>query len=157
MPPKNGPIHVECSIMSTFMASATEAEVDGLFQNCQKYTSMKTPLHKMSYLQPTTPVAKENSAEISIVNRISKQKIYRAIGMIFYLVHDKVRQNRFHLFWEAGKNVLADYFTKHHSIWHRREMHLIILKPTMIYIENSKYRINGTMRGCSETSNPGVT
>ena len=36
MPPENRPVHVECSIMRNVMASATEAELGGLFENCQK-------------------------------------------------------------------------------------------------------------------------
>ena len=36
MPPENGPVNVECGIISNVMASATEAELVGLFENCQK-------------------------------------------------------------------------------------------------------------------------
>ena len=36
MRPENGPVHVECSIMRNLMASATEAELGGLFENFQK-------------------------------------------------------------------------------------------------------------------------
>ena len=32
MPPYNGPVHVECSIMRSDMVSATEAELWGLFE-----------------------------------------------------------------------------------------------------------------------------
>ena len=35
MPPDNVPVHVECSIVRNVMASATEAELGGLFENCQ--------------------------------------------------------------------------------------------------------------------------
>ena len=34
MPPENGPVRVECSIMINIMASATEAELGGLFKDC---------------------------------------------------------------------------------------------------------------------------
>ena len=44
MPPENVPVHVECSIMRNVMESATEAELGGLFENCQKEISMSTAL-----------------------------------------------------------------------------------------------------------------
>ena len=44
MPPQNGPLHIECSIMSNVMASATEAELGGLFENVQKATATRTAL-----------------------------------------------------------------------------------------------------------------
>ena len=74
MPPDNGPMHVECSIMINVMASATESELGGLFENCHKATSTRTALAEMGHQQPTTPVAKDNIAENSIVNRTEKQK-----------------------------------------------------------------------------------
>ena len=42
MPPENGTVHVEFSIIINVMASATEAELGGLFENCRKATFMRT-------------------------------------------------------------------------------------------------------------------
>ena len=39
------------------MALATDAELGGLFENCQKATSMRTALEKIFHQQPPTPVA----------------------------------------------------------------------------------------------------
>ena len=44
MPPENGPVHVEFSIIRDVMASPTETELGGLFENCQKATSIKSSL-----------------------------------------------------------------------------------------------------------------
>ena len=46
--------------MITFMASATEAELGGLFEKYQKSTSMRTALAEMGHQQPPTPVAIDN-------------------------------------------------------------------------------------------------
>ena len=51
-----------------------------------------------------------------------KQKISRAIDMIFYWVRDRIRKNHFRIFWEEEKKNLADYVTKHHPVWHHRAM-----------------------------------
>ena len=51
-----------------------EAELGGLFENCQKVTSMKTTLSETVHPQPQAPVAKNNTAANSIVNGMVKQK-----------------------------------------------------------------------------------
>ena len=84
MPPDNGPVHVECSIMRNVMASATEAELGSLFENCHKVTSMQTDLADMGHQQPLTPVATDNTAANIIVNGTAKQTRSRAIDMRFY-------------------------------------------------------------------------
>ena len=54
------------------MVSVTEAELGGLFKNCQKDTSMWISLSEMVHSQPPTPVAITNKAENSIVNETKK-------------------------------------------------------------------------------------
>ena len=122
MPPENGPVHVECSIMGNITASAMEEKLVGLFEKCQKAASMRTALAKMGHQQPPQPVAKDNTAANGIVNGTSKQKRFRAIDMIFYWFRDRIRQNHFHIFWGEVKKNLADYVTKQHQIWYHIEM-----------------------------------
>ena len=81
------------------MASATEAELRGVFEIYQKSTSMRTALAEMGHLQPPTPVATDNTAANIIVNKMTKQKISRAIDMIFYWVRDRIGQNHSRIFW----------------------------------------------------------
>ena len=114
MPPLNGAIHIECGIMHNVLASAMESEMGGLFNNCQKAVPLRISLGEMKHPQPPTPVATDNSAACSIVNDTAKQKRSRAIDMRFYWVRDRVRQGHFHVFWESGKENMADYWTNHH-------------------------------------------
>ena len=72
MPPLNGPVHVECSIMRNVMASAMKVELGGLFEKYQKATYMRTALADMCHQQPPTPVATDNTAAKSIVNGTAK-------------------------------------------------------------------------------------
>ena len=60
--------------MRNFMSSANEAELRGLFENCQKAKSMRTALSEMVHLQPPTPVATYNIAVKIIMNGASKKK-----------------------------------------------------------------------------------
>ena len=83
---------------------------------------MRTALADMGHLQPPTPVTMDNTLANSIFKGAEKQKISRAIDMIFYWVRDRIRKKHFHIFLEEGKKNLADYVTKNHPIWHHREM-----------------------------------
>ena len=64
---------------------------------------MRTDLAEMGHSQPLTPVAMDNKAENSILNRMTKQKKFRSIYMRFYCVRNIIGQNNFHIFWEEGK------------------------------------------------------
>ena len=75
MPLKNGPVHVECSIMINVMASTTEAELGGAFENCQKATSMRTDLAEMAHQKLPALVATYNTAAKIKANGTKKQKI----------------------------------------------------------------------------------
>ena len=54
------------------MASATEAELGGLFGNFQKVTSMSTTLEDMCHQQPPTHVSMDNTEANSIVGGTEK-------------------------------------------------------------------------------------
>ena len=112
------------------MASATKAELGGLFENCQKATSIRMALAEMGHQQPPTMVATENTAANSLFNGTEKQKRYQSINMRFYWVRDRISQNQFHIFWEEGKKNLADYVTKYHPIWHHISMRPRHVKAT---------------------------
>ena len=74
MPPENGPVHVECSIIINVTTSVTVSELGILFENFQKETSMRMALAEMGHQQPPTPVAMDNKAAKIIVNGTAKKK-----------------------------------------------------------------------------------
>ena len=76
MPQDNGPVHVECSIISNIMVSAMESELGGLFENYQKATSIRMALTEMGRQQPPSPVSTDNTTASIIVNGMAKQERY---------------------------------------------------------------------------------
>eukprot|EP00957_Ditylum_brightwellii_P015018 1133086-Ditylum_brightwellii.AAC.1 len=52
--PNNGPIHNECSTICNVMGLAAEAEVRGLYANCQQGEEFCTALTEMGHPQPAT-------------------------------------------------------------------------------------------------------
>ena len=90
------------------MASATEAELGGIFENCQETISIRTDLAEIGHPQQTTPVATDNTVANIIANGTAKQKTSRAIDILFNLFIEIIRQNHFHIFWEEGNKNLAN-------------------------------------------------
>eukprot|EP00978_Attheya_sp_CCMP212_P031209 scaffold117178_cov43-Attheya_sp.AAC.2 len=105
----------------------------------------------MKHPQPSTPVVTDNSAAKSVLNGTAKQKRSRAIDMRFYWVRDRIRQGQFHVFWEAGKQNVADYYTKHHATSHHRALRPTLLHPTAQDLLNVQDKRLHYQRGCAKT------
>ena len=137
------------------MASDTVAELGRLFENCQKATSMKTSLAKKWQLTTTNTSSIEQYSNKHHYQRTGRKKTHRNKNEILLVQRNNMTKSFPHILGEGGKK-LAVYVTKHHTIWHQRKMRPIYLKAKKA-IKNSKYRENGTRRGCAGTINPGVT
>jgi hypothetical protein len=120
--PHNGAIYVHCQILKEVLSSAAEAELAALFHNGKEAYSIRNILAELGHPQPPTPIVTDNSTTSGIANDTVKQKRSKAMDMRFYWVRDRVRQGQFHVYWKQGILNRADYFTKHHSAAHHRQM-----------------------------------
>jgi predicted transposase YdaD len=76
----------------------------------------------MSHPQAATPIQTDNACAAGIANETVKQRRSKAIDMRFYWIRYRIKQGQFIIHWCAGKDNLADYFTKHHSQAHQKLM-----------------------------------
>jgi hypothetical protein len=120
LPPYNGTIQTISSIMWNVMASATEAELGAVFQNARDCVPLRIALEEMGHPQAATPIQTDNACAAGIANGTVKQCRSKAIDMRFYWILDRIKQGQFIIHWRAGKDNLADYFTKHHSPAHHK-------------------------------------
>ena len=127
--PNNGAIHTVSSILKNIMSSATEAEFAGLYHNARDGAMLRTTLTEMGHPQPPTPIQTDNSTASGITNGTVRQRKSKAMDMRFYWIQDRVRQGHFLVYWRPGSTNLGDYFTKHHSTAHHRE-----IRPTYLHI-----------------------
>ena len=104
------------------LSSAAEAELAALFHNGKEAYAICNTLAELGHIQPTTPIATDNSTAGGIANDMVKQKHSKATDMRFYWVRDRVRQGQFHIYWKKGALNRADYFTKHHSPAHHQHL-----------------------------------
>ena len=114
LPPLNGAIHVNASIIKHVMAAASEAELGALFFNMKDAIPIREALEEMGHPQPPTPIVVDNSTAAGVANKTVKQRRSKAMDMRFYWVQDRIEQKQFLVYWRQGAENLADYFTKHH-------------------------------------------
>ena len=127
-PPINGPIHIVSTIMRNVMVSAAEAEVGAAFLNAQQACALQTTLQEMGYTQPPTPIQTDNNVAQGILEGTVKQKRSKAIDMRSYWLRDRITQQQFTIYWRPGATNMADYYTKHFSPTHHKDVHPLYLK-----------------------------
>jgi hypothetical protein len=138
-PKTNGAIHVLCKTLRTVAASASEAETGALFLNAQEAVPMITALQEMGHPQlPTgTPLETDNSTANGILHANVRLKRSKAFDMRYFWLRDRVNQKQFNLYWRRGSDNSADYFSKHHSPQHHKNMRPLYLLSTIIYDSSS--------------------
>ena len=124
----NGAIHTNASILKNVVSSASEAEYGALFMNAKAAVSLRQALTDMGHPQPPTPLQTDNDTATGIANQTIKQKFSKTIDMRYHWIQDRVQQGQFDVYWQPGKNNLADYFSKHHSPGHHKQMRPVYLK-----------------------------
>ena len=141
----NGPVLIVAKVIKNMMTSAAEAELAALFINGQEAVALRNCLEAMGFPQPATPLKTDNTTACGILNNTMKQKRSKAIDVRFYWLRDRAQQGQFYIFWDSGKNNLADFHTKHHPPCYHK-----INRPIQSYIEDLSPE---SLQGCIEMMN----
>jgi hypothetical protein len=135
-PANNGAIYNEASIIKAVMSSAAEAEIGALFTDARKGVEERNILEEMGHPQPPTPVQTDNSTADGIINSRVQPKRTKAMDMRFHWLRDRgVNQKQFRFYWRPGSLQRGDYWTKHHSPAHHRNMRSEILTPYKVAMD----------------------
>ena len=122
-PPYNGPLLIECKTIRNVVASAAEAETNGLFHNAREAIPIRQTLIEMGHPQPPTPIKTDNSTAISFVSSNIKQKKSKSWDMQLNWLRDKrTIDKQFRFYWAPGTANAADYHTKHHPPKHHLQV-----------------------------------
>jgi hypothetical protein len=131
LPLPNGLILTECKSLHHVVGSATEAETGGLYHNGQTAIPIRFALMELGHPQPLTPFKTDNSMANVFVNTTLCQKHSKSWDMCYHWLRDRIAQKHLHVFWDKGRNNLANYFNKHHPPHHHR-----IMRPKYIHFSN---------------------
>jgi hypothetical protein len=140
-PPNNGAIHNVAKIIKAVMSSAAEAELGALYINARKGVEIRNILQELGHPQPPTPVQTDSSTADGIINSRVQPKRTKAMDMRFHWLRDRgVNQQQFRFFWRPGNLNYGDYWTKHHSPAHHRNMRSEILTPLKVLFDLRKHQ-----------------
>ena len=115
------------------MSSATEAELAALYISaCEAVYIRIDILNETGHKQPPTPVQTANSMAEGIINSKIQLKQTKAMDMQFHWLRDRECQEQFRFHWWPGKLNYADYWTKHHSDSHHKNIRQEFLMPHIV-------------------------
>ena len=126
-PTNNGAVLNIAQLIKSVMTSAAEAELGALYINSREAVPARKTLEEMGHLQPKTPIQTDNSTACGVVNNNIQPRRTKAMDMRFHWLRDREAQGQFRFFWGPGKFNDADYYTKHHSAAHHRDIRPNIL------------------------------
>ena len=113
---ENGAILCGSVLMDVIVTSAGEAEYGSGFISAQHGVNARITTEELGHPQPATPLLCDNSFARSLAADTCKQRRSKAIDMRFHWLRDRVRQGQFVMVPVAGKDILADIFTKTLSV-----------------------------------------
>ena len=141
LPPNNGAILTIAQIIRAVMSSAAEAELGALFINAKEAIYLRQILTKMGHPQPPTPIQTDNSTAEGVVNMRVQPKHTKSMDMRFHWLRDREAQAQFCFYWKPWKTNLADYFTKHHTPAHHRNVRSEFLTKYAELLEFRKRKV----------------
>ncbi len=118
LPPNNGAIMTNATIIKAVMSLAAEAELGALFSNAKEAVYLRQILTKIGHPQPCTPIQTNNTTAEGVINNKIQPKQTKAMDMRFNWLSNQEAQGQFRIYWHPGKSNLVDYFTKHHPPAH---------------------------------------
>jgi hypothetical protein len=109
----NGPIQVFSRKQKSIVVSATEAEYVALFDTALNMVHLRNLLKILGHDQPASTISCDNSVAVGLANGKVSDGRTKHVDRKFHWVREQVAQGMFVVVWEAGKDNLADFFTKH--------------------------------------------
>ena len=143
VPPNNGAVHNIAKIIKAVMSSAAEAELGGLYINAREAVPMRKTLEEMGHKQPRTPIQTDNSTALGVVLNKIQPKRTKAMDMRFHWLRCRDSQGQFRYYWMPGIKNWADYWTKHHSAQHHKDM-----RPEFLTNQKVLHALRASLKRC---------
>jgi hypothetical protein len=111
MPTLNGPVHTMCKIIDVVVGSAAEAKIGAGYLNGQDAVPIVTKLTELGHPQPPTPMQVDSTTAEGFAKGTMKQNKSKAMDMRWHWLKCRTRQGQFLVYYQPGKDNLADPFT----------------------------------------------
>ena len=90
------------------MVSTAEVKTGAVFFNYHTAVAICQIFVEMVHSQLTTSVHVDDTCSVGIINDTFHQRKSKSMNIRFYWIHNRVRQDQFHIFWGKGSEILAD-------------------------------------------------
>ena len=120
--PNNGAILNPTGILKHVATSSAEAELGAIFVNAKEGLILRTTLQEMGFPQTCTTIITDNTLATGFVNDTIKKQRSRAMDMRFHWIQDQQEQNTVAVEWKPASENKGDYYTKHHSPAHHKQI-----------------------------------
>ena len=129
--------------MKNMLASDMEVEIGVLFVNFQLGSAIRISLHEMVHIRPPTYVDTQSDTGDGYNSR---QRRSREINILLYWVQYILRQGHYLVYWERGKDNIANHSTKHHQTKHHHDIRITCRTRQLGY--NSNYKLKLLCKRC---------
>jgi hypothetical protein len=99
IPPNNGAILTNATIIKAVMSSAAKAELGALFLNAKEAVYLRQILDEMGHPQPKTPMQTDNTSAEGVINNKIQPRCTKAMNMQFHWLRDCKAQGQFKIYW----------------------------------------------------------
>jgi hypothetical protein len=107
IPPNNGAILTNATIIEAVMSSAAEAKLRAIYLNAKEAIYLLQILSKMGHAQPRTTIQTDNTTAEGVINNKKLPKCTKAVDMQFHWLCNQEAQGQFKIYWQLrGTNLL---------------------------------------------------
>jgi hypothetical protein len=103
IPPNNGAILMNATIIKAVMSSAAEAKLGALYLNAKEVVYLRQILSEMGHPQPKTPIQTDNTTAEGVIHNKIQPKCTKAMDMQFHWLHNQEAQGQFKLILLAAR------------------------------------------------------
>jgi hypothetical protein len=108
----NGMVYAKSTILDVIVSSAAECEYGALYLLGRDMVWLREIARALRYPQKATKLKTDNKCADDLANGTAKLSKSKAMDMRFHWIRDRVKQGHFEVSWIAGKENIADFFTK---------------------------------------------
>ena len=95
----NGAIMTQSKTIKHVISSASEAETEAIFYNCEAALPLRVSLKEMGHEQPKTPVTTDNTTAHGLIKNTMIPKHAKSYNMRLNFLKCREAQNQFDLVW----------------------------------------------------------
>ena len=126
------PCHVESAIIPFVVTSSAEAELVAIYNNIKLWLYIIHLLERLNHPQPTVPIITDSMVAKGLVTATMKPKKSKFLNMRYFYIRYHLQNKTYNIHRKPSQLNRADYFTKHHTTLHHKNVRTQYVYDTII-------------------------